>query len=89
VAKEFDFYELVLTELKKINRYRRIIPFPLVFNRLGTIFHFDKETSILALKELEKRELVKLIPFHGVKILAKKVEYCEAVKPAHTHFKDK
>jgi len=68
VPKEFDFHELVLTELKKINRYRRIIPFPLVFNRLGTIFHFDKETSVLVLKEMERRKSVKLVPFHGVQL---------------------
>ena len=68
MEKQFDFIDLVLKELKKIDRYRSIIPFPLVFNRLGTIFHFDKETALAVLKELQRRKLLRVVPFHGVRI---------------------
>lgn len=66
---DFDFYEVALKELMKVNCGRKIIPFPLVFNRLGVIFHFDKETSVFVLKILENKRWVKLIPFHGIRIL--------------------
>jgi hypothetical protein len=69
--REFDFYELVLKELKKIKTSRRPISFPLIFYRLGAIFHFDKKTSMQVLKEMEKKRLVKIHSFHGVEILPK------------------
>ncbi|MGQ9469296.1 MAG: hypothetical protein ACUVTD_05660 [Nitrososphaerales archaeon] len=67
--QEFDFYEIALRELRKINCKKRIIPFPLVFNRLGTIFHFDKETTKIAMRALEERGLIQLVPFKGIRIL--------------------
>jgi Mn-dependent DtxR family transcriptional regulator len=51
-----------------VNCFKRIIPFPVVFNRLGAIFHFNKETSKLFLKDMEKRGLIKIIPFKGIKL---------------------
>ncbi len=58
---------MVLKELRKISK-SRIIPFPLVYYRLGAIFHFDKEISKHILKSLERRGLIKIHEFHGVKI---------------------
>jgi len=42
MKEKFDFYEIVLRELRKIKCRRRIIPFPLVYYRLGAIFHLKK-----------------------------------------------
>jgi len=71
----FDFYEIALKELMKINYRREIIPFPLVFNRLGTMFHFDKRSSVVVLKNLERRGHVEIIPFKGIRILDEKFKY--------------
>lgn len=63
-----DFNSLVLRELMKV-KYGRIVPFPLVFYRLGCIFHFDREVFKLILKDLEKRKLIRIHSFHGIEIL--------------------
>lgn len=65
---EFDFCYIVLRELKKINCKRRIIPFPLVFYRLGAIFHLKKEDSITLLKDIEKKGYIEIIPFKGIRL---------------------
>jgi len=67
--EDFDFYKIVLREILKINCKKRIIPFPLVFYRLGTIFHFDKNNSKIILKILERRGLIKIIPFKGIRLM--------------------
>jgi len=59
---------IVLKELKKASK-SRVIPFPLVYYRLGAIFHFDKEISKQILKILEKKGLIEIHEFHGVEIL--------------------
>ena len=66
--EDFDFYKMVFREILKINCRKRIIPFPLVFYRLGTIFHFDKNNSKIILKILERRGLIKIIPFKGIRL---------------------
>jgi len=73
----FDFLDEVFKKLledKQINFYlksspNRIIPFPVVFRRMGVIWHFSKEESIRILKELEKRKMIQIINFHGIRIL--------------------
>jgi hypothetical protein len=62
---------LVLSEIKRSSK-RKIVPFPVVFYRLGCIFHFDKTTSQLVLKELEKKRMIRIHNFHGVEILRAK-----------------
>ena len=62
---------LVLRELHKLNA-NGVIPFPLVFYRLGCILHLDKETSRLVLQELERKRLIRIHDFHGVEILRTK-----------------
>jgi hypothetical protein len=68
MKKEFNFYKIALKEIMKVNCFKRIIPFPVVFNRLGAIFHFNKETSKLFLKDMEKKGFLKIIPFKGIKL---------------------
>lgn len=68
VVREIDLTTLALRELTKI-KANRIIPFPIVYYRLGCIFHFDKEISRLVLKDLEKKKLIRVHNFHGVEIL--------------------
>jgi len=65
---KFDFYEMVFKEILKINCKKRIIPFPLVFYRLGTIFHLNKNNSKIILKMLERKGLIEIVPFKGVRI---------------------
>ncbi len=62
---------LVLSQIKRSSK-RKIVPFPLVFYRLGCILHLDKETSRLVLQELEKKRLIRIHDFHGVEILKEK-----------------
>jgi hypothetical protein len=62
---------LVLSEIKRSSK-RKIIPFPVVFYRLGRILHLDKETSRLVLQELESKRLIRIHGFHGVEILRQK-----------------
>jgi hypothetical protein len=62
---------LVLSEIKRSSK-RKIVPFPVVFYRLGCILHLDKETSRLILNDLEKKRLVRIHDFHGVEVLNEK-----------------
>ena len=40
--RKFDFCQLAVEELKKNDCPEELNPFPLVFNRLGVIFHLPK-----------------------------------------------
>lgn len=62
---------LVLTEIRRSSK-RKIVPFPLVFYRLGCMFHLDKATSRLILSDLQKKGLIRIHDFHGVEILKEK-----------------
>lgn len=62
---------LVLSEISRSSK-QKIIPFPLVFYRLGCILHLDKETSRLILEDLEKKRLIRVHDFHGVEVLKRK-----------------
>jgi len=68
-SKKFDFCQLAIEELKKIEYPDELIPLPLVFNRLGVIFHLQKEETVRLLDHLESEGHVKVVPFHGIKIL--------------------
>lgn len=69
-ANENESYllSLILMELKRIKTPKRIIPFPMVYQRLGCIFHFRKENAKKILQIMEKENLIKVIPFHGIQI---------------------
>ena len=67
--KKFDFSQLAVEELKKIDYPEELIPFPLVFNRLGVIFHLQKQETVTLLDHLESEGHIKVVPFHGVQIL--------------------
>ena len=72
----FDFLDEVYQKLlkdKEISFYIKckpnaVIPFPLVFRRMGILWHFSKEDSIQVLKELEKKGLIEIINFHGIRL---------------------
>jgi len=69
MRKSFDFCELAIEELKKIDYPDELIPFPLVFNRLGVMFHLPKEEAAMLLDHLESEGHVEVVPFHGIRIL--------------------
>jgi hypothetical protein len=58
-----------MDELKKIDYHDELIPFPLVFNRLGIIFHLPKEETVMLLDHLESEGHIKIVPFHGIQVL--------------------
>ncbi len=64
---EFFLLNLFLEEIEKAGK-DNIKPFPLVYYRLGSIFHLDRTKSKTVLRILESRGLIEVIPFHGVKI---------------------
>lgn len=74
-ANESESYllSLILMELKRIKSPRSIISFPMVYQRLGCIFHFSKDTAKKVLRIMEKEELIKVIPFHGIQIRDKEM----------------
>lgn len=71
----FDFLNEFLNRLiedKDIRFYLKskneIIPLPLVNKRSGVLYHFTKKKTMQILKELEKRRLVTIFNFHGIRI---------------------
>lgn len=60
--------QLILLEIRRSSK-RKIVPFPVVFYRLGCILHLDKETSRLVLYDLQEKGLIRIHDFHGVEIL--------------------
>ena len=68
-GKKFDFSGLAIEELRKINYPEELIPFPLVFNRLGVIFHLQKEETVTLLDHLERQGHIEVVPFHGIRVL--------------------
>ena len=69
MRKKFDFCQLAIEELKKIEYPGELIPLPLVFNRLGVMFHLQKEETVTLLDHLESEGHIKIVPFHGIQIL--------------------
>ncbi len=45
-----------------------IIPFPEVNCVLGRVFHFNYEARHHVLFELQKRRLIELVPYHGIRL---------------------
>jgi len=72
VIRRVNLDHLIVSQIKEAGSKRKIVPFPLVFYRLGCIFHLDKETSKLILKDLENKRLVRIHEFHGIEILRAK-----------------
>jgi hypothetical protein len=69
LTKRLSLDHLVVSQIEEAGSRRKIVPFPLVFYRLGCILHFDREFSKLLLKDLEKKRLIRIHDFHGVEIL--------------------
>jgi len=66
----FDFLNLVLLELKKLNQHpiNPWINFSVVHYRFGTIFHFNKQTTWKLLFLLRDCGLIEINRIKGVKI---------------------
>ena len=45
-----------------------IIPFPDVFARICPIFCFTKEEAWAVLRSMDKKGLIEIVPFHGIRI---------------------
>jgi hypothetical protein len=67
-ANKFSLYRKILTELEKLNFSNSIIRFPLVFYRLGCMFHLSRDETWLVLKELEHSGHIKIFPYKGIAI---------------------
>ena len=48
---------------------KEIIPFSLIFHRLCSAFHITKEECWELLSFLQDKEMVKIVPFHGIRII--------------------
>lgn len=64
---DFDFYPLILKELERINN-GKIIPFPDVYHRLGSIFHLSKDKANNLLLVLEEKKYIQIHTFRGISI---------------------
>jgi len=73
----FNFHSIAFEKLiedKEVDTYLNLkddytIPFPLVFKRMCTIWHLNKRQCFMILKDLEKMELIKILPYHGIRFL--------------------
>jgi hypothetical protein len=68
VGRRINLDNLIVSQIRQSSS-QKVIPFPLVFYRLGCMFHLDKETSRLVLQELERKRLIRIYDFHGVEVL--------------------
>lgn len=62
---------LVLKRLRKLDFKSgrgRIIPFPEVFARICPLFCLTKKEAWSVLKSMEEKELIDVVPYHGVRI---------------------
>jgi len=72
----FDFEEKVyrrLLEDKDIKSIlqlnsKSVISFPLVYRRLGVLYHFSKKESNEILDSLKERGFIEIVKFHGIRI---------------------
>ncbi len=67
--KEDSIKKIVDALEKKTVKRNGIIPFPEVNCVLGRVFHFNYEARHHVLYELNKQQLIELIPYHGIRIL--------------------
>ena len=66
----FDFDNLVLRQLESLisNPLDQWIKFPDVFQRLGTVYHLDKETSWKLLFSMKNKGLLEVNRIKGVRL---------------------
>lgn len=57
--------------INELNLYGKnnIIPFPKVYKKICPLLKKSKNEARLILCELERKGFIKIIPFHGVKVL--------------------
>jgi len=83
ILMTFDFEEKVynrLVEDKEIKRIlklkvKSIISFPLVYRRLGVLYHFSKKESNEILDSLKERGLIEIVKFHGIRIIKVSIKF--------------
>lgn len=68
VNKEEVSY-FVIRELKWLGDDKKVIPFPLIFEKLCPTLHLRKNELRLVLAKLEKQGLIEIHSFRGVRIL--------------------
>ena len=73
-ANKFSLSKKILTELEKLNFSNGIIRFPLVFYRLGCMFHLSRDETWSVLKELELNGYIKIFPYKGI-VIKKRISY--------------
>jgi len=61
-----DISYLVIRELKWLRDNKKVIPFPIIFKKLCPTLHLRKNEIRLILVNLEKKDLIEVISFHGV-----------------------
>jgi len=68
--RELSLYDRIFERLKKLDKTNgfRIVRFPQVYYQLGMYFHFSKNETNVVLKELESLDLIRIVPFNGIKI---------------------
>ena len=67
-------YNLVLYQLSELQEGRRIIPFPDVFQRLGTLFHLRKAQIWEVLFILRDFGFLEVVRGHGIKIKSNRLK---------------
>ncbi len=63
-------YKKVLTRLWEYPYKRReIIPYVVVYSIFGSCLRFSKKSTVEVLAELEKQEVIEIVPYNGIRIL--------------------
>ena len=74
MKNEISIEVLILKRLREMRLKRpkgETIPFPEVFARVCPVFCITKEEAWFALKSMEEKGLIEVVPFHGVRVKAK------------------
>ncbi len=69
-ANKEDSIKKIIDALQtKTVKRNGIIPFPEVNCVLGRVFHFNYQARHHVLYELNKQQLIEIIPYHGIRLL--------------------
>lgn len=69
--RETGLEGILYQRLESIKQEARIeiVPFPLIFHRLCSAFQITRKAGWDLLYYLQNKGMIKIVPFHGVKIL--------------------
>jgi hypothetical protein len=72
IRRNCGLYSIMIERLKKLPKNRQgIIKFPFVFRIMGGGFHINKQQSWDLLMLLDEFGMIKMFPYHGIKIIKK------------------